>query len=131
MDYIRPASLEALKSQPLARRENGAMASRIGVSRIAPGGTSPAGFHMHDVDQYYYILTGTLKVEIAKETFEEASGKNIVTDEYVVEPNSLIFFPARVPHRNWNEGPDAVYHISILAPEPEPGTLESIPVSRE
>jgi mannose-6-phosphate isomerase-like protein (cupin superfamily) len=127
LDYLREASLEALTAQHLARRDNGNPSCRIQVSRIAPGHSSPAGFHIHEVDQYYYILTGELKVEIAREIYKE--GEEIVADIYTAKPNTLIIFPKGVPHRNWNDTAEPVYHIGLLVPEPAVGTIESITIA--
>jgi len=47
----------------------------------------------------------------------------IAGQTYKVPAGSLVHFPADVPHRNWNEGPDPVVHIGFNSPLPdlEPG----------
>jgi quercetin dioxygenase-like cupin family protein len=75
--------------------------------RTPAGGGSPAGLHTHVVDQIFYVLEGTMNIEV--------EGK-----EYLAPPGSLVVFPAGVPHRNWNGGTDATVHIAFNAPLPDP-----------
>ncbi len=127
MDYLRQATFdEAVRTQYLAKRDSDNPSCRIQVSRIAPGHSSPSGFHIHEVDQYYYILSGELKLEIARGLYTE--GEEIVSDIYTATPNTLVLFPRGVPHRNWNEGSEPVVHIGLLVPEPAVGTIESITI---
>jgi quercetin dioxygenase-like cupin family protein len=75
------------------------------IKTPADGG-SREGLHYHDVDQAFFLLSGTMMVEIGGET-------------HTAEPGTLIVFPAGVPHRNWNVGSETV-HLVMMAPAPEP-----------
>ena len=55
------------------------------------GGGSPAGMHTHVVDQIFYIVSGTMSLDIEGKPYEGG-------------PGTLVVFPAGVPHRNWNGG---------------------------
>jgi mannose-6-phosphate isomerase-like protein (cupin superfamily) len=85
----------------------------VGVGSGSAGGETP---HTHTVDKFYYVLSGVMTGEIDGEPF-------------VAEPNTLVFVPANVPHRNWNEGPEVELHIVLFVPEPAPGTRIAIPVT--
>ena len=50
---------------------------------------------------------------------------------HTVRPNTLVFVPAGVPHRNWNEGPEPEVHLVVFIPEPEPGQPLVIPVASD
>jgi len=60
-------------------------------------------WHIHPVDQLYFLLEGRLHVEVADVAFE-------------AEPFDLVVLPAGVPHRNWNPGPGVERHLAILVP---------------
>jgi len=40
--------------------------------------------------------------------------------EYEAGPGTLVFFPAGVPHRNWNAGSEPTVHLAIQVPQPDP-----------
>ena len=94
-------------SQWLLDHDSGGKHCSINWIRTPPGGGSPAGNHTHVVDQIFYILSGTMSVEI--------EGK-----QYDVPPGSLVIFPAGVPHRNWNGGSEPTVHLAVNAPLPDP-----------
>ena len=71
------------------------------------GEGSPAGLHTHRVDQVFYVLSGTMSLEIEG-------------TEYKAGPGTLVFFPAGVPHRNWNAGSEPTVHLAINVPQPDP-----------
>jgi quercetin dioxygenase-like cupin family protein len=96
-------------SQALLDARTGATSCAVSCVKTPPGEGSPAGLHTHQVDQLFYVLQGTMTVEI-EGTVQRAG------------PGTLVVFPAGVPHRNWNEGPEATVHISVVAPVPD-GTL--------
>lgn len=104
-------------TQPLHDRASGATSCSVTCIKTPPGGGSPAGLHTHAVDQIFYILRGTMGVEV--------SG---VTEE--VGPGTLVVFPAGVPHRNWNAGGDATVHLTISAPLPDPSLPFATPAPR-
>jgi mannose-6-phosphate isomerase-like protein (cupin superfamily) len=70
--------------------------------------------HIHDYDQFYLVLDGSLHVQYA-------------LTRYVVQPRELAVIPAGVPHRQWNEGPGIERHLVIHAPTPEQPHLPDNP----
>ena len=122
MDYVRPIDFDFLASkpervdQPLLSHENGATNCSIIAIKTPAGGGSPAGLHTHAVDQSFYILAGTMGVEI--------DGK-----EYQAGPGTLVVFPKGVPHRNWNAGSEPTIHLAINVPLPDPNVPFAQPVA--
>ena len=94
-------------TQNLYDHTNGAENCSINCIKTPPGGGSPAGMHIHDVDQIFYILSGTMNIEIEG-------------DLYDCPPGSLIVFPAGIRHRNWNDGNEPTVHMAINTPLPDP-----------
>jgi len=115
MEYIRNVDFAAIDSsgpdervtQILFDHTSGAKNCSIFCIKTPPGGGSPEGLHVHDVDQIFYILSGTMSLEI--------EGK-----QYDCSPGSLIIFPAGVPHRNWNQGSEPTVHLAFNTPLPDP-----------
>lgn len=119
MDYVR--KLDKTKFDPtrfsvqtLAGRDTGSERCMFRVARVAPGAGNES-MHIHTVDKFYYILSGAMQLIIAGE-------------RHTVGPDSLVFVPANVPHRNWNEGPEPEEHIVLFVPEVAPGEPLVIPV---
>jgi quercetin dioxygenase-like cupin family protein len=111
--YIRQVDAAALPDDPAARvsqklldRSNGAEAAGVNYIRTPPGGGSPRGMHTHEWEQLFYILEGTMMVEV------EGHG------EFAAGPGSLVVFPKGVPHRNWNAGDVATVHLAVNIPAP-------------
>ena len=121
MKYIRKGDFVAINSSGPDERvalrlldyDSGAKNCTISYIKTPPGGGSPAGLHVHEVDQVFYILSGTMSIEI--------EGK-----QYDCSPGSLIIFPAGVPHRNWNSGSEPTIHLAFNTPLPDP----NLPFSR-
>ena len=115
MEYVRKVDLKAVNSsgpaerfsQPLLDHKSGAQTCTINYIKTPAGGGSPAGMHTHAVDQIFYVLSGTMSVEIEGQ-------------EYNAGPGSLIVFPAGVPHRNWNGGTEPTVHLAFNTPLPDP-----------
>ena len=115
MEYVRQVDFEAIEksgaderlTQKLFDHTSGAKHCTINCIKTPPGGGSPAGMHTHAVDQVFYILSGSMSIEI--------EGK-----EYACGPGSLIIFPAGVPHRNWNGGSEPTVHLAFNTPLPDP-----------
>jgi mannose-6-phosphate isomerase-like protein (cupin superfamily) len=63
--------------------------------------------HVHDVDQHFFVLSGSMSLEIEGEQSR-------------ADPGTLVVFPAGVPHRNWNDGPEPTVHIAFNPPLPDP-----------
>jgi mannose-6-phosphate isomerase-like protein (cupin superfamily) len=89
----------------LADRSSGLESLSLGVFRVPPGGHGP-GLHMHRFDQIYYIYRGVMDLEVGFE-------------RYMVGPHTLVTIPAGMPHRNWNSGREAEYHLNLRVPEPQ------------
>lgn len=115
MEYVRKIDFAAIEksgvdervTQSLLDHTSGARHCSIKCIKTPGGGGSPAGKHIHDVDQIFYILSGTMGIEI------EGS-------QYDCGPGTLVVFPAGVPHRNWNAGSEATVHLAIQTPLPDP-----------
>jgi quercetin dioxygenase-like cupin family protein len=121
MENIRTVDFAALRAsadrhtQRLLDRASGGTSCQISCIKTPPRSGSPEGLHTHDVDQIFYVLEGTMSIEVAGKTSEAG-------------PGSLIVFPAGVPHRNWNAGHEATVHLSIAAPMPAEGTPFAKPI---
>lgn len=115
MEYIRTVDFAAIDksgaderlNQRLFDHTSGARNCTINCIKTPAGGGSPAGMHVHEVDQIFYILSGTMSVEI--------EGK-----QYDCAPGSLIVFPAGVRHRNWNSSGEPTVHLAFNTPLPDP-----------
>lgn len=115
MEYVRRIDFEAIErsgagerlTQVLLDQSSGAKNCTINCIKTPAGGGSPAGMHIHDVDQIFYILSGTMSIEIEGREYECGTG-------------SLIVFPAGVPHRNWNRGSEPTVHLAFNTPLPDP-----------
>jgi len=115
MNYVRAVDFAAIDrtdpgerfTQTLFDYTSGAKTCMIQCIKTPPGGGSPAGLHTHQVDQIFYILRGTMNIEI--------KGK-----EYEVGPGKLVIFPAGVPHRNWNGSSGPTLHLVFNTPMPDP-----------
>lgn len=115
MEYVRKVDFAAIDksgadervTQILFDHTSGAKTCSTSCIKIPVGGGSPAGMHIHAVDQIFYILRGAMSVEI--------EGK-----QYDCPPGSLIVLPAGVRHRNWNGGGEPIVHLAFNAPLPDP-----------
>jgi quercetin dioxygenase-like cupin family protein len=121
VDYLRKVDFAQLAagdnrvSQSLLDRDSGATTCSVNFIKTPPGEGSPAGMHTHVVDQLFYVLSGTMNLEIAGQT-------------YVAGPGTLVIFPAGVPHRNWNGATEATVHLAFNTPLPEAGKPFARPV---
>ncbi|MTD53107.1 cupin domain-containing protein [Amycolatopsis pithecellobii] len=122
--YVRPIDFDALQAvaqrgelamQTLLGHDSGARNCLINVFILPPRTGSPVGWHTHEGEQIFYILSGTLIFEIDGRRFRVPAGSIQIT-------------PPGVPHRNWNEGPDDVRLISFNTPLPDPGKPIAHPV---
>ncbi len=115
--YVRSAEKDAVGIEPVAGFSGKVLASPDTGSRHAvviaatmqPGSAVP--WHIHDFDQFYYVLEGALSVEIARKRYD-------------VPPHHLVVLPAGVPHRNFNCGSSMERHLAILTPAPVSGSGE-------
>jgi len=123
MEYVRKVDFAAIAGsgiderldQPLLDHDSGAKTCTIHCIKTPAGGGSPVGMHVHDVDQIFYILQGTMGVEIEG-------------TQYECPPGTLVVFPAGVPHRNWNGGSEPSVHLAFNTPLPDPGRPFARPI---
>ena len=123
MEYLRKVDEAALAaaggdarfSQSLLDHTSGGQHCSINWIRTPAGGGSPAGMHTHAVDQIFYIVSGTMNLEIEGTPYEAG-------------PGTLVVFPAGVPHRNWNGGSEATVHLAFNAPLPDPNVPFAVSV---
>lgn len=90
----------------LTRANGGSGKAQLYVAEITKGGGGGGGLHFHDFDQFYYILEGTLTVQVGRTRMEAG-------------PNSLVVLPAGIVHSNVNERDEVERHLTIIVPEPE------------
>jgi mannose-6-phosphate isomerase-like protein (cupin superfamily) len=76
-------------------------------SVIQENGCGP-DLHYHHSDQMYFMLEGGTKVQLGDDVRE-------------AKALSLVFIPAGLPHRNWNDGPGQERHFEMIIPAPFPG----------
>ena len=95
-------------------RNSGGKHCEAGIVRTPPGDGSPSGYHIHDFDQFMYVLEGILTFEIDGEVFTAG-------------PDSFVIHRAGVPHLNRNDSDEPTLHIAINAPTPTPGTERAKP----
>ncbi len=115
MEYIRPIDFDAIERsgpgerfvQTLLDISSGAKNCMVQLIKTPAGGGSPEGLHIHKVDQVFYILEGTMTVEIEGKRSDVGAG-------------NMIFFPAGVPHQNWNRSGQRTLHIAFNTPMPDP-----------
>jgi len=121
-EYVRSVDFAALEelpsdkrfSQVLLDRASGAEHCTAAYIRTPAGGGSPEGMHVHDFEQVFYVLDGTMTVQIGDDRQEVSSG-------------SLIVFPAGQPHRNWNATDTPTIHLAFAAPAPKVGDKGTYP----
>lgn len=89
---------------PLASPQTGTPGIEVNVVQATMTGP-PASCHIHDFTQLFWVLEGTLTIEIAGERHD-------------VPPGHLVVLHAGVPHRNWNEAGPAERHLAFLIPAP-------------
>lgn len=123
MEYVRKVDFAAIDksgpdervTQALFDHKSGAQTCTINCIKTPPGGGSPAGLHTHDVDQIFYVLSGTMNIEVEG-------------TEYEAPPGTLVVFPAGVPHRNWTGGSEPTVHLAFNTPLPDPNVPFAKPV---
>ena len=107
--FVREADPSRLKGRDfgldwLANRASGATHAAVYLAEVPPGKEGPP-LHVHEFDQFYFVLQGTLSVEIGLQRYD-------------VPPGHLVVLPAQVPHRQWNEQDETEQHLTIIVPEP-------------
>ena len=121
MEYVRKvdfaglAAVDERVTHALLDHDSGATTCSVNCIKTPPGDGSPAGMHTHVVDQLFYILDGTMSLEIEGQP-------------YTAGPGTLVVFPAGVPHRNWNGGAEPTIHLAFNTPLPSPDEPFARPV---
>jgi quercetin dioxygenase-like cupin family protein len=113
MEYVRIMDRAAYEAVPASERfthdfldrASGAQQSRIRLIRTPAGGGSPEGFHTHEFEQVFYVVEGTMTIEVDGVRAQVPAG-------------SVVVFPQGMPHRNWNETDQPTVHLAIDSPAP-------------
>jgi mannose-6-phosphate isomerase-like protein (cupin superfamily) len=111
LKYIRPfediaffdTGAQGYRAQMLAYFESATFIN----SQVAVGGQA-VDLHTHQSDQIYFVVNGHMTVQLG-------------TQRHEAGPNSLVFIPAGLPHRNWNSGTEEEFHFEIIVPTVRPG----------
>jgi len=115
VDFARLTGVDERVTQALLDHDSGATTCSVNCIKTPPGDGSPAGMHTHVVDQLFYVLSGTMNLEIEGQA-------------YSAGPGTLVVFPAGVPHRNWNGGAEPTVHLAFNTPLPSPDEPFARPV---
>jgi len=98
---------EGFHSRRLATSATGIDSCMVLYSRVPPGHHGPK-LHTHPVDQIYFVLDGSLEIQVGNK-------------KMTAGPRSLVVLPAGTLHANFNPGPGVERHIALLVPEPPDG----------
>jgi quercetin dioxygenase-like cupin family protein len=115
VDFAQLTAVADRVTQPLLDWDSGATSCSVNCIKTPRGEGSPAGLHTHVVDQLFYILSGTMSLEIDGQP-------------YTADPGTLVVFPAGVPHRSWSGGAEATVHLAFNTPLPSPDEPFARPV---
>jgi mannose-6-phosphate isomerase-like protein (cupin superfamily) len=113
LDYVRPVDLDAFKpnefhGQVLADATSGVGSCILMCTRLPSGMGSMADLHVHVSDQFLFVLSARINIQIGAAIHKAG-------------PGSLIFIPAGAPHWSWNEGPEDEVHAEVIVPTPAAG----------
>ncbi len=100
--------------QHFLERDGSGKHCEIGIVRTPPGDGSPSGYHIHDFDQFVYVLEGTLTIEMDGETIHAS-------------PDTFVIHRAHVPHLVRNDSGGPTIHLAFNEPTPTPGTDRAKP----
>jgi mannose-6-phosphate isomerase-like protein (cupin superfamily) len=127
MRHVIPVEFEKFPqgwhSEILASPKSGIDSCYVICSRVEPGTAGPK-LHTHPADQFYFIISGTMRMQLG-------------TDEFSVGPDTLVFIPEGTPHCNRNPGKETEIHLEIIAPAPpfesifSPATPRTIPAAAD
>jgi mannose-6-phosphate isomerase-like protein (cupin superfamily) len=87
------------------------------VGEVTPGSAGP-GLHVHPFDQFYFVLSGTLSVQLGLEQHRAGTG-------------TLVAIPAGLPHRQWNADECTERHVTLIVAPPPPGQPFDVGVTLE
>lgn len=117
MDYIRRFDIGSLDAGRFDFQVLADLETCYVIGCRSPAGSGGPDTHVHDCDQLYYVLDGTMTVALGD-------------TEYTAGPDSLVFIPRGTAHRNWAAGAGPEVHIDILVPPPRRGGAMSRPADR-
>lgn len=109
MEYLRVLDQAQLDST-VGRYAHTFIASEPGIrncavtyhrSEVGGDESSRAPLHDHPFDQLFFVVSGTMTIEIEGEPL------------FVAGPNSMVIYPKGVMHRNFNQGSEPTVHVSI------------------
>jgi quercetin dioxygenase-like cupin family protein len=100
VDFERLAASGGKESQQLLGNDSGVTSCTVNCIKTPPGDRPPATVYTHPFDQLFYVLSGTMSLEIGGNKHEAG-------------PGTLVVLPAGVPHRNWNGGSEPTLHLVI------------------
>lgn len=112
-EFETPPGVQGLRMQRLALNDRLA----VNLLQSEPGGSGPA-MHIHEFDQYYFVLEGVLEIQVALQRHTAGVGQ-------------LVVLPAGVPHRQWNDSAHRERHLAVLAPALKPDVIWDWGVSFE
>jgi mannose-6-phosphate isomerase-like protein (cupin superfamily) len=95
---------QEISSEILAGPANGLDSAFVVYTRMAAGGRK-RGLYTLPVDETFLVFSGKLNVQLG-------------TDEFVAEPETLVFVPAGVPHQVWNAGSSPEADLEVVTPAP-------------
>lgn len=98
------------RAQFLSSLESGLFVHSV----IQEGGCGPA-LHYHRSDQFYFLVAGGMNLQLGHQ-------------QHRVQAGSLVFIPAGLAHRNWNDGPGPETHFELITPTPMPGSALALMV---
>lgn len=93
---------QPVSSEILAGPANGLDSAFVVYTRMAAG-VPKKGLYTLPADHTYLVMSGKLNVQLG-------------TDEFVAEPDTLVFVPAGVPHEAWNAGSVEEADLEVVTP---------------
>jgi mannose-6-phosphate isomerase-like protein (cupin superfamily) len=91
--------------QVLANRASGSEHGMVSLTRLAPQPDEPPVYRVHSFDELWFVLEGTLTVDIAGE-------------KIAAQRHDLVIIPGGVPYRVWNAETTQERHLTVVTPEP-------------
>jgi mannose-6-phosphate isomerase-like protein (cupin superfamily) len=103
---LRPIDLSPFQgkfsTEILAAPSTGLQAEIVMYTRLAPG-AGKRGLYTLPTDHTYLVMKGKMNVQLG-------------TDEFVVEPNTLILVHPGIPAQVWNSGTEEADALEVVAP---------------
>ena len=78
VDFARLTAVDERVTQALLDHDSGATTCSVNCIKTPPGDGSPAGMHTHVVDQLFYILDGTMSLEIEGHAYTAGPGLSLI-----------------------------------------------------